>query len=94
MVTVILQHEVENYDKWKAAFDADHANRAAAGMKAHTVGRLAGTPDTAVVISQWEKAEDFQKLLQNPNLAEAMKAGGVIGKPVVQVVEATEAATY
>ncbi len=94
MVTVILQHDVQNYDSWKVGFDAHQAERKAAGVLSHTVGQLAGSPNTVVMISQWENLEKFQAFMANPSLAEAMQKSGVVGKPTVQVVERTAVATY
>lgn len=94
MVTVIIQHDVQNFDAWKVGFDNHKPARAAAGVKSHKVGQLAGSPNTVVMISEWESLERFQAFMQNPDLAEAMKAGGVVGLPTVQVIERAEVGSY
>jgi heme-degrading monooxygenase HmoA len=94
MVTVIFSHSVQNFDAWKQHFDAGQAHRAAAGIKGHHVGRVAGSPETAVVITQWDTVEAFQKFSQDPTLRETMAAGGVIGAPTVQILDRTEVSAY
>jgi heme-degrading monooxygenase HmoA len=47
-----------------------------------------------VLISDWESLDRFQAFIQSPDLAAAMKAGGVVSAPVVQIIERAEVATY
>jgi heme-degrading monooxygenase HmoA len=94
MVTVIIQHDVQDFATWKQGFDQHQGARAAAGVKSHKVGQLAGAPNTVVLISDWESLDRFQAFIQSPGLAEAMKAGGVTSAPIVQIIERAEVATY
>lgn len=94
MHTVIIQHDVQDYATWKAGFDAHQPARAAAGVKHHVLGTVAGSPNTVVLISDWDKLEDIRAFFENPGLAEAMKNSGVIGQPSVLVLENTEHGHY
>jgi len=89
MFTTILQHDVQDFATWKVGFEAHKSARTAAGALRHTVGALAGQPNTAVIVIDWSDKESFEKFMQDPSLAEAMKAGGVVGAPTVQWVEGT-----
>lgn len=94
MVTVIIQHDVQDFATWKVGFDAHQPARAAAGVLSHTVGQLAGSPNTVVLVSEWASMEKFQAFIQSPDLQEAMAKGGVVSAPTVQVIERAESMAY
>lgn len=81
MIKTLMYHKVEDFNKWKAAFDDFSEIRKSAGEKSFNVCNLLNEPNTAYVINTWDSLEGYQAFMNNPNLAEAMKAAGVMEAP-------------
>lgn len=75
---VIVKHTVADYGRWKTIFDADGANRQAAGSKGGQVFRSADDPNEVVMLFEWdlEKARQFS---QREELRAKMQEAGVLG---------------
>ena len=85
-ITVIISHEVKDFDLWKEGFDANESARASLGMKAKPYRKL-DSPNTIYVIGEAPSREVFEKMFFNPNMAEVRKAAGVISEPIVTLLE-------
>ena len=86
---VIVKHTVADYGRWKTIFDADGANRQAAGSKGGQVFRSADDPNEVVVLFEWdlEKARQYS---QREKLREEIQAAGVVGPPETYFLEEIE----
>lgn len=94
LAAAIVVHDVEDFDRWKRAFD-DHApERERAGVVAHAVNRSLESPDRVVAFLQAEDEATLRAFLEAPELAGAMKAAGVIGAPHVTFVRTVERVDY
>jgi hypothetical protein len=81
-LTVI--HECNDFTAWKKAFDAHAPQRAAAGLtEIHVLRELDKTNLVALMflVSDVGRAKAF---IASPDLASAMKAGGVVGTPKIR----------
>ena len=94
LAAAVVVHDVEDYERWKQAFDAHAGARASAGVIAHAVNRSVEDPNRVVVFLQAEKRESLQSFMQSPDLAQAMMAAGVQGKPHVTFVQTVERVDY
>jgi hypothetical protein len=82
MIYVSVRHTVADYAKWRPIFDADLVNRRAGGATGvQNVYRDLANPNDITMIFEWDSAENVQKFLNSPALAETMKGAGVIGMP-------------
>jgi len=81
MIKTLMYHKVENFGKWKEAFDNFSDFRKSSGEKSYSVGTLQGEPNTAYVINEWESMQNFQQFIESDNLSNAMKSAGVIEEP-------------
>lgn len=86
MVTVIMQHEVKDFVKWKVGFDADEHNHAKAGVKQLGLYTLVKNPNDVMMIFEAAGAEVLDAFMSDPHLQEAMKNAGVISIPNVSVL--------
>lgn len=80
-----LRHTVKDYDIWKNIFEADSANRAAAGLQTIALGRSMDKPNDILIVMKTtdiQKAKDFST---NPALKASMDKAGVISKPTAQL---------
>lgn len=90
----VVVHDVQDYDRWKKAFDAHAGARESAGVIAHAVNRSVEDPNRVVVFLQADEKESLQSFMASADLAEAMAAAGVEGKPHVTFVQTVERVDY
>ena len=87
MAHLLVKHKVEDYNKWKAAFD-DHASyRSESGSTGGKVFRNANDPNELFVLLEWDSIQNAQKFAQSDQTKEAMMNAGVVGMPAIYFVE-------
>ena len=85
MSTIILKHEVRDFDAWKPHYDSDAPRRQQAGIKEIAVGTDSSNPNMVYIL--WEGDEQqVHKMLQDPALAEKMQEAGVTSKPELTII--------
>jgi quinol monooxygenase YgiN len=88
MVYINLRMNLEDYEKWRAGFDANDSFRRASGSTGvNQIFRDVDNPNSVSVIIEWEDAVKAQAFLNNPKLKEIMQAAGVVGAPVLRAVQ-------
>ncbi len=88
MVYINLRLNVEDYDKWRAGFDANDSFRRAGGSTGiNQVYRDVDNPNAVSIILEWEDGGKAQAFLNDPKLKQVMQAAGVIGAPVVRAIQ-------
>ncbi len=86
MITVIMQHEVKDFSKWKVVFDADESNRAKAGVKQLGLYTSVKNPNDVTMIFEAPGADVLEAYTNNPSVQEDMKKAGVTSAPVISVL--------
>ena len=81
MIKTLMYHKVKDFATWKKAFDSFSEIRKSAGERSYWVGTIHNEPNTAYVLNEWDSIEAPLAFLENPKLAEAMKAAGVLEPP-------------
>ena len=81
MANIIVRHKVEDFGKWKAAYDEHDSKRKEAGCQRDNVLQNGEDPNDVAVHFNWDSRENFDKFAQSEELKEAMQKAGVIGKP-------------
>jgi len=89
-ITGIIYHEVEDYDKWKRAFDDFERTRKEFKEVSYEVGTINGDLKMVYVMNQWDNLQDYQVFVADAKLKEAMTNAGVIGKPIFLVFNPKE----
>jgi len=79
---LILQSEVADFDKWKAAFDTGDAHRKEAGFLYHHINRIEGSPNKLIEFFGCHSTEKCKTLLNSDAVKAAMKENGVASPPV------------
>ncbi|HSN08763.1 MAG TPA: hypothetical protein VLS85_06980 [Hanamia sp.] len=87
MLTVILSHEVKDFETWKKVYDAGEPLRTASGIRMDGVYTSVDNPNKVTLIGVIDSLEAFQGFLQNPQLAADMEAAGVISKPEAKILQ-------
>jgi heme-degrading monooxygenase HmoA len=88
MVYIHVQHTVEDFDRWKAAFDAHASTReAGGGTGKDQVLRDTEKPNQLTVILEWDELDKARQFAQSQELREAMQNAGVTGPPTVHFLK-------
>jgi quinol monooxygenase YgiN len=74
---VLILHAVQDYDAWKAVFDAAAPLRRDAGERAFQVLRYANDPNRVVHFSQWESLAQAKAFFESPQLEQIRQQAGV-----------------
>jgi len=85
-ITIVVSHEVEDFQRWKLGFDDHESVRTEAGIKA-TAYRRVDAPNHVYVIGTAESKEVFEAFISSPDLQESMKNAGVISPPEFTILE-------
>ena len=85
-ITVIMSHQVEDFDRWKIGFDGHESARAEATMQAKPY-RNTDDPNHVCVIATAESKEAFEAFTSSPDPQEAMKKARVISQPEFTILE-------
>ncbi|MEO8232521.1 MAG: cyclase [Ignavibacteriota bacterium] len=87
MAYILIHHKVEDYKKWKPAFDAHASFRAENGSMGGKVFRSADDPNDLFVLLEINSIENGKKFVSSDATKEAMKNAGVVGMPSIYFVE-------
>jgi quinol monooxygenase YgiN len=86
MATVIIHHDVKDYDSWRQVFDAVEGKRRAGGEQAIDVYRDSANPNAVSAVATYDSLENAQAWFANDELKAAMAEAGVVGKPQIRYV--------
>lgn len=90
MPYILVRHKVEDYARWKSAFDQHGATRKDSGSKGGRLFRNAQNPNEMVILFEWDDLEKAQKFAQSADLRETMQRAGVVDQPDVYFLEEVE----
>lgn len=91
MVHLLVRNSVEDFGKWKTSFDNHSAMRKEAGSTGDRVFHGADDPNDVLVLLEWDDTDRARTFAGSAQLREAMKEGGVVGRPEVHFLEREEA---
>ena len=84
----LLGHvKVEDYTRWRAAFDGAVAMRAAAGCKGAHLFQAAGDPNEVWMTLTFDDQATAQAMMGRDDIRQAIKDSGVIGDVEVHMIE-------
>lgn len=81
---VLAKHKVQDYPKWKAAFDSFAEKRKSSGELTYTIYHSDNDSNDLTMIFEWDSAENAKKFMTSQELKDAMQQGGVIEEPQIQ----------
>ncbi len=87
MVTLAVQHEVQDFEVWKPVFDEHGVVRKQHGCTGESLLRAADDPNNLLVLMRFPTTGDAQGFMADPSLPEAMGRGGVVGTPRIELYE-------
>lgn len=77
MPHVLIIHEVEDYQTWKAIFDQASGIRKTAGEISYQLLRYDTDANRIVHFSEWSSLEQARRFFESPELVEIRKNAGV-----------------
>ena len=87
MTTVLIKHPVEDYAKWKDAFDRFIDHRKAGGEKSYHICRPIDEPTSVIILFEWDSIANAMAFLDSEELKTAMQQAGVAGPPEITIME-------
>ena len=90
---LVTNHKVEDYAKWKMAFDEALDMRRAGGEKGYQIFYIRGEPNKLVALFKWDNLENARKYFESKELEEVMKQAGVTSQIETRFLELIEAGT-
>ena len=87
MPFILVRHKVEDYAKWKTAFDEHGAMRKAGGSEGGRLFRSATDPNELVILLEWNSFEEAREFAQSEDLKNAMQRAGVCDTPDVYFLD-------
>ena len=82
---VMVSHEVQDYDAWKKAFDADEPRRKEAGLDLRAISTNADNPKMVNVMFATDDVEKTTAMIGSDDLKVKMAEAGVTSEPTVAV---------
>lgn len=84
MIQVLVHHEVADYNRWRAVFDAALDFRHQGGEQSCRIFRKTGNPNDLTLLFDWDSLERAQRYITSPELRTKMSEAGVKGVPDIQ----------
>ena len=89
MKYILVQHTVEDYNKWRSIFDEQKNIRKTAGCKGESVFQNADNPNQITILLKWDSLKNARAFTGSNELREAMQRAGVLGPPDVYFLDDT-----
>ena len=84
---VMARSRVQDYAKWKVAYDAHKSSRTAAGVSEKHLFQDVDDSDVVTLIFEVEDLKRAEGFFTSDDLREAMQKSGVVGKPDVHFLK-------
>ncbi len=92
MKVVAINHDVADYDRWKAVFD--EISPRTMGASFHRINRSVDDANNITVVAGFDTVDAARAFLANEDLKEAMGRAGVTSVPRMEIFEEVEAVQY
>ena len=92
MIVLAINHDVEDYDKWKAVFDEFPPSKG--GALFHRINRKVDNPNNIAVVAGFESVEAANAFRDNPGLKDALGRAGVTSAPRIELFNEVESVQY
>lgn len=87
MALSLVQHKVADFDAWRQVYDSVAGLLSRGGVTQESVHRMADDPNNVLVLHYFDSVDAARAFFANPELADAMRRGGVQGEPRIEFYE-------
>ncbi len=84
---ILIRHKVEDFAKWKPAYDGHASVRASAGLKEEHLLCNIDNPNEVILLFSAEDLDKAKAFAASPDLRERMQKGGVTDKPDIYLLK-------
>jgi len=91
MIIVRIEHSIQNFDKWKQAFDNDPADRKGAGVRRYQILRPQDDPNYVMIDLEFDSADKADGFLRNMQRIWDGPGKAVMQNPRACIAEVAEA---
>jgi heme-degrading monooxygenase HmoA len=90
MAHILVRQNVEDYAKWKEAFDGDAGFREPNGSRGGHIFQNASDPNEVFILLEWDTMDNLQQFAQSDELKKRMQRAGVTGPPDIYFLNLAE----
>ena len=97
MYTLHIEHDIKDFEMWKAAFDRDPIGRPRSGVRAHRISRPVDDAHHVVVELDFDRSEDaasFLDKLERTVWNSAATSPALNGAPKTRIVDLVANESY
>ena len=87
MALLAIQHQVQDYQTWRAVYDSMSEVLQQWGVTEDSVHQLEGAPNTILVLHHFATVAQAQGFLTNRELQAAMQHAGMVREPRVEIYD-------
>lgn len=87
MVYLLIEHKVEDFDKWKTVYDEHENVRRKAGLKELYLLKNTSGPNEVVALFEGSDPAKVREFITSEDLRKTMQRAGVVGKPTFNILE-------
>jgi hypothetical protein len=84
---IVVTHRVADFSKWKASYDSHDSMRLASGVHNYVIGRSIEDSNMLLVATKVDDIAKAKAFAKDPSLKQAMKKGGVVGTPSIELIQ-------
>ncbi len=90
MAHILVRQNVDDYAKWKEAFDGDVGFREPNGSQGGYIFQNAIDPNEVFVLLEWDTMDNLQQFIQSDELKERMQRAGATDSPDIYFLNLVE----
>ena len=95
MTILRMEHPIQDFASWKAAFDSDPIGRERSGVRRYTILQPRDDPQYIMIDLEFDDAEAAEKMAAAlQKLWQRVQTEGLIGSQQLRMVEVIESKTY
>jgi hypothetical protein len=84
---VLIRHSVEDFPKWKAAYDEHKPERIKAGVTENKLFQDADDPNMVTILFDAEDVQQAKEFTHSDEVREIMQKAGVVSQPDIHFLE-------
>jgi hypothetical protein len=85
MATLFVRHRVQDYAKWREAYEGVAPKQKQSGVLAEAVYQTEGDPTDVTVTHDFASLAEAKAFAESQDLRDAMATAGVLGAPTVWI---------
>jgi quinol monooxygenase YgiN len=94
MVTLVIEHGMQDWAAWKPVFDAHASSRKEHGCISEELFQADGDAHMMMNVMRWPDRASAESFLADPSLPEAFRQAGVTGEPRFTLWETVETTRF